>query len=155
LHVVHPPLRRPQRDPGRAAPRGPTWRHARDRRARPRRQPDPRPQPCPRARRDLPPRDVHAAGAAYRAAARGDRGARCRRGVAHDRVAARSHPAGLHALLRVIVRATASPPPPTWLGRFAELRALVDEVAPAAWSDPRWWALVATIATAETRRAAA
>lgn len=53
------------------------------------------------------------------------------------------------------MRAAASPPPPTWLARFAELRGLVDEVAPAAWSDPRWWALVATIATTETRRAAA
>jgi hypothetical protein len=41
----------------------------------------------------------------------------------------------------------------SWLGRIGELRALVDEVAPASWADPRWWALVSTIAAAETRRA--
>jgi hypothetical protein len=37
--------------------------------------------------------------------------------------------------------------------RVAALRALIDEVAPVAWSDPRWWVLVATAAAAETRRA--
>jgi hypothetical protein len=55
----------------------------------------------------------------------------------------------------VTVRAAVLSPPQladSWLGRIAELRALVDEVAPVSWSDPRWWALVSTIAAAETRR---
>ena len=50
-----------------------------------------------------------------------------------------------------------SPPPGAarYRDRVGELRALIDEVAAVAWSDPRWWALVSTVAAAETRRAAA
>jgi hypothetical protein len=43
---------------------------------------------------------------------------------------------------------------PSFLGRIETLRALVDEVAPAAWLDPRWWALVSAVAAIETRPSA-
>jgi hypothetical protein len=37
-----------------------------------------------------------------------------------------------------------------YLERLGGLRGLVDEIAPASWSDPRWWALVSTVAAVET-----
>jgi len=52
------------------------------------------------------------------------------------------------------VTATAPfPPAPaaSYLRRIGGLRDLVDEVAPASWSDPRWWALVSAVAAVETR----
>jgi hypothetical protein len=44
---------------------------------------------------------------------------------------------------------------PSYLGRVAELRHLVDEVGAVSWSDPRWWALVSAIAATEARDSSA